>query len=464
MGCRRWRGGIFVLLSSAAATVVAQHHPDESHLALAEAFQLDQFAIEPIALPWGLPAAFEVTIQILGQDLSLQLHAHSLRATDFRLRVQEADGTLSMVDAPPARTYRGNVLGEPGASVAASLSEGGLAAAVLRADGVLWHIQPAGLAAGGLDGEQGGVTQHVVYRDIDSTPGTWSCGTGPGEVVGSGDSGGDATSAGAGLLATRMAFDADHEYYLDNAGSVPDTVADIETVLNGAAVIYERRFGVTYQLAEIIVRTSEPDPYTSSNSGELLDEVAAQWNANHGDVDRQVTHLMTGKDLEENIVGRAFLGVICTNPPFAYGVTQSRYTSNLGLRTALTAHELGHNWNANHCGATGPACSGPWDDDCSIMCACIGLCTGNITSFGVPAAERIVGQIGQASCLQPGCIDLNGDGLVNSIDLTLLLSCLGESPDTCPYEGADVNSDGIINFTDLDLLLSIFGEACSSAP
>ena len=219
-------------------------------------------------------------------------------------------------------------------------------------------------------------------------------------------------------------------------------------------------FGITYEIAETIVRTQEPDPYPSSNSFELLDDMAAEWNGNQGDVDRAVAHLMTGKDLEDNIVGRAFVGTICTNPPFAYGVTQSRYTPNLGLRAALTAHELGHNWAANHCGATGLACGGPWDDDCSIMCACIGLCTGKIDSFGVPATNMIFSQIGQADCLEPPCIDLNGDGVVNSIDLTLLLSCLGETPDTCPYPGADVNGDGIVNFTDLALLISVFGAEC----
>ena len=48
-------------------------------------------------------------------------------------------------------------------------------------------------------------------------------------------------------------------------GSVVDTVADIESIVNALNVIYERDLQITYRITEIIVRESRNDPYTSSD-------------------------------------------------------------------------------------------------------------------------------------------------------------------------------------------------------
>lgn len=60
-----------------------------------------------------------------------------------------------------------------------------------------------------------------------------------------------------------------------------------------------------------------------------------------------VAHLFTGRDLDGNTIGRAYIGVLCSTG-FGYGINQ-----NLGsdTRSALVfAHELGHNFNAPHDG------------------------------------------------------------------------------------------------------------------
>jgi len=57
----------------------------------------------------------------------------------------------------------------------------------------------------------------------------------------------------------------------------------------------------------------------------------------------------------------------------------------------------------------------------------------------------------------PRCLgDLNGDGVVNGADLTILLSAWGECPakDFC---AADLNVDGVVNGADLTILLSGWG-------
>lgn len=52
--------------------------------------------------------------------------------------------------------------------------------------------------------------------------------------------------------------------------------------------------------------------------------------------------------------------------------------------------------------------------------------------------------------------DFNGDGVVNSSDLTIFLSQLGCTGDCI----ADLNFDGIVNTGDLTIFLSLIGTVC----
>ncbi|MGP1347150.1 MAG: hypothetical protein ACTS3F_10865 [Phycisphaerales bacterium] len=57
---------------------------------------------------------------------------------------------------------------------------------------------------------------------------------------------------------------------------------------------------------------------------------------------------------------------------------------------------------------------------------------------------------------RPECLaDIDGNGVVNSDDLGILLGAFGGT------EGADLNFDGAVNSDDLGILLSAFGSACS---
>ncbi len=55
--------------------------------------------------------------------------------------------------------------------------------------------------------------------------------------------------------------------------------------------------------------------------------------------------------------------------------------------------------------------------------------------------------------------DVNGDGVVNVLDLIDLLLCFGQ-PAIPGCVGADVNEDGTVNVLDLIDLLLEFGTAC----
>lgn len=60
----------------------------------------------------------------------------------------------------------------------------------------------------------------------------------------------------------------------------------------------------------------------------------------------------------------------------------------------------------------------------------------------------------------PPCpADLNGDRVINTGDLTLLLAQFGQTASP-PGSGADINGDGAVNTADLTIFLAKFGSAC----
>jgi hypothetical protein len=73
-----------------------------------------------------------------------------------------------------------------------------------------------------------------------------------------------------------------------------------------------------------------------------------------------------------------------------YGLSQSRFTTQLASRVGLTSHEVGHNWNASHCDG---------DSDCRIMCSGLGGCAGSVTSFGTRSISTISSFRDGRSCL-----------------------------------------------------------------
>ncbi len=239
-------------------------------------------------------------------------------------------------------------------------------------------------------------TEYVVFASDDLVPGDdWNCGVAGShlhdELLQQGQGGSTLTCA---HRIAEIAFDADVEFYQLNGSSIPNTVVDIEAVMNSLNVIYERDVGIQEVLRTIIVRTQEPDPYSSTSPNTLLNQFTNHWNANHANILRDHAHLMTGKNLSGGVIGIAFLGVVCNVPNAGYGLSQSRWTNNFPFRVALTAHEVGHNWNASHCDG---------QQSCRIMCSGLGGCTGIITSFGPFEIAQIVAFRNSRGCLFSPC-------------------------------------------------------------
>ena len=389
-------------LSGAPAAVAAPADPTLTPQAAMERLLApDTFGM---VLPNGLPERFQAAVTLAGDAIILDVERRSLRHPDFRVLVDVGNGTLEEAPQPPVRTYRGSIVGDPGSLVAVGLTEHGLQGLVQRGDGERWYVQPL------LDVDpQAAAGQHVAYRMADVTPHGGTCGNDLLDLpipeglrdpaAGGGDEGG---LAGAPIYVAEIACDADFEYYQKNSNSVTSTVNDIEVLLIAVAGVYEEDVGITYELTTVVVRSNSSDPYTSTDAGELLCEFRNQWNGlPESDIQREVAHLFTGKALDGTTLGVGYLGVVCNEAGagcgsfgnLAYSLVESKsFGLVFGERTALSAHELGHNWSAQHC--DGQA-------ECHIMCSGLGGCDGisgsNLT-FGAFEQGQIEAYRNSASC------------------------------------------------------------------
>jgi hypothetical protein len=323
-------------------------------------------------------------IDLDGRRVTLDLQRSALRRPWFRVLVQRADGSYREAQAPPAAAVRGTVREIPGSRVGGTIRNGRLTAALALPDGRLFYVQPI------RDVEPSATPdRHAIYRAADAIGGDETCATTEADAIALPDAGGAVTATT--VRVAELALDADWEFYTLNGSSVDATIEDIEDVMSAVNVVYERDCAITHELGTIIVRTTPTDPYSATNASTVLSEFRNHWNASQTGVTRDVAHLMTGKNLDGSTIGIAFIGAVC-NRSSAYGVSQSRFTSNFSRRCALTAHELGHNWNARHCDDVTP---------CNIMCSAINGCEGiGLPHFEPMGVEAINSFAASRNCLE----------------------------------------------------------------
>lgn len=124
------------------------------------------------------------------------------------------------------------------------------------------------------------------------------------------------------------------------------------SILNGVDGIYRAQTAIEISLHHLEALSSNGS-LTSTNADLLLD-------AFREFADAQVpfaglAHLLSGKDFDGTTLGQAFNGSVCST--IGFGINQA--TLGMAGNVAVVAHEIGHNFNADHdsdgnaCPATG---------------------------------------------------------------------------------------------------------------
>lgn len=333
-------------------------------------------------------------VEFEDESFALDLPRRSVRSDDYRLALRTGDRVIERIP-PRSSAYRGEAFAERQGDVAwraaVTYFRGSLRGVLHSERGEFRVIQPASDVIPGAD-----PALHLTLRDRDVPPHDGVCRTLTTALLdakkqGSGSQGpgwANATAAASFKLA-EVAFEGDVSYYASKGNDTPTAQNDLDTLMNSITSIYEAEVGITYEVSHFLLQTDGSEQYGSTDSEVLLEQFRAYWNANQGAVTRDTVHLLTGKNLLGSTIGIAYVGVIC-NKPYGYGLSQTTFSFNLLDRVSLTAHELGHNWNADHC--DGKA-------DCGIMCAFINSCAGDYQLFGNSEEKQIEAFRNAVSCL-----------------------------------------------------------------
>ncbi|MDP7070862.1 MAG: M12 family metallo-peptidase [Phycisphaerales bacterium] len=307
-----------------------------------EALSLESCTIQSLQLRDAAGGDSTLELVLSGQDRTLRVWEHDVRGPDYRLLVQEEDGTLTEDPPGPVSTYRGTDLADPDVRLALGMEENGFLLRLIEGDGRQWFAEPLlGRVPGAEPGEYAVYEGEAIISPENECPidDAWRIRDGHGTTRSSGNA-----SSGS-ILAAEMAVDADYEFF-GIYGSVSGVENRVNAVINSVNVQYESQCQLTHELQAIVVRSTSSDPY-SGDIESRLDQLQAEWNGgNHPGIARDMVHLFTGGNMGSTI-GLAYLGAVCSSSE--YGVVESSCCGSFGCSTDLSAHEMGHNWNAGHC-------------------------------------------------------------------------------------------------------------------
>jgi hypothetical protein len=365
-------------------------------LATSEVFLLD-------LAPGGYQS---INVPLGGVMHQVHLEPHSVRSPDYRLLVQVEDGSIEERVPGPVNTVRGTVEGVPGSLVSGGMLDDGLVATILFQDGTRYWIEPLGNRIADAP-----VGLHVSYDNEDVLDHVLACGNEVGHDRKALDvdvdhhdhateeESGAGSLAGGTIYCTEIACDADVNYFNDY-GSVSAVENRINLVINTVNLQYESQCSIQHVLTAVVVRTSEPDPYTSNDSDTLLCQFITEWTNNQQGLAFDVAKLFTGRSISGGIIGQAAnFGEICDrlgscgsfldDGGFCY--SESDCCGSFACTTDLCSHELGHLWDAVHCSCPN-----------NTMNSFIGSCNNSFTNGTI---NDIVSHRNSRSCLEQNCED-----------------------------------------------------------
>jgi hypothetical protein len=292
------------------------------------------------------------------QSFDLELTPHDLRAADYRAEEVVEGGGVRSVGMDTVPTFRGTVRGQSGAEARFTIDKERIEGVIITAD-ERYYVEPLrnftdlSVSQGAQQGSSavGPATDYVLYKGSDVIEGAHgACATSMAgklnaALVRLAPRANQALQATANTRQADLATEADYEYvsYFGNSAAANTEILSIMNQVDG---LYQQEMGVTFRVTYQHTWATSADPYSTTAADGILTEFTNYWNANINQP-RDLAHLWTGRQIDGGATaGIAWLGTICQrSATYSYGVSL-RLTS--GLKSSITAHEIGHNFGATH--------------------------------------------------------------------------------------------------------------------
>ncbi|HVJ63183.1 MAG TPA: zinc-dependent metalloprotease family protein, partial [Tahibacter sp.] len=247
---------------------------------------------------------------------------------------------------PQIRTYLGQGVTDPSATLRFDVTPKGFRAQILSAHGTL-YIDPY---------QNNDKTHYITYdkRDYANTGEPMKCtvkdahGHVGGETIEAHDVSPVPNLATGGTLRTyRLALSATGEYTQFHGGTVADALGGMVTTMNRVNGIYEREVGVRMVLVNntdlSIYTNGATDPFTNDDGETLLGENQYNLDLLVGGTNYDIGHIFsTGGG------GIAALGSVCGDGVKGNGVTGSGAPTADAYDDDYVAHEMGHQFGGPH--------------------------------------------------------------------------------------------------------------------
>ncbi len=283
-----------------------------------------------------------------------------------RFEISLASNSRLMASKPAQsqlELYRGSIEGVAGSWV--RLATRGDALHGMMWDGAqLYAIEPASQVSDALDHAPADESQTIVFRlaDVTMDPAAAACGA---ESL-PGSKASDAyASLAAELKNSTVAMQAagatrrlevsalGDSRFQARFGSEQAARDEILTRLNNVDGIFSTHLSIEIYVGTLSVPNAANDQLSATTTpNTLLRELAELRKRTPELSSRGLTHLFTDRDLDGTTIGIAYLDSLCDTKN-AVGLTESR---NVWLDSLVAAHEIGHNFGADHDGDAQGSC------------------------------------------------------------------------------------------------------------
>lgn len=163
-----------------------------------------------------------------------------------------------------------------------------------------------------------------------------------------------ALAAGAAGKQLDVAMVADYELYQVYGAATVDFMVARINVVDG---IYAAQLGLRIRVGSSRIFDTPQEPFTASAAPDLLQQLAGFRRTTIASQRLGLTHLMSGRELDDTTVGIAYLDTICSLN--SASLTEARAGKlSATVISLISAHEIGHNFGAPHDGEAGKACAG----------------------------------------------------------------------------------------------------------